>query len=407
MKKILIGLLSCLVFGANVEAQEVGQQNEALSTIADTAGTATKLATDKKGRLLLSSSVSGVDVVASTLNMTNASGAVQFTCGKYSQVSFSLGRTTETGVVDVALSNDGTNWQQIAMNQASVGSFGLFYDMVSGNALTLASVAAANVYEADCTARYFRVHVNTTGTGTALPVTISGIDGSGIVRGVFPGIRSGNLGKGYNESVPLSTGDVGVAGYYYREAVPSTTGVAAADGRWSHGKVDANGVQYVNSMNASGAGPIGNPFAVGMNAKNVEPALSSNGFIQRMYGDLTGRPIITPYSLPDLSFQACSGSITTTTQTDIKAAAGAGIRNYITAIGCNNTATVASTLVFGDGASAIWQGAIGNSTLNGVAGYTMTFPVPLRTSTNTAFTVTLGTTATATRCCVSGFTSAN
>lgn len=106
------------------------------------------------------------------------------------------------------------------------------------------------------------------------------------------------------------------------------------------------------------------------------------------------------------TWQACSGSITNTTQTDIKAAVASN-RIYVTSIGCNNTATVASTLVFGDGASAIWQGAIGNSTLNGVAGYTMTFPVPLRTTANTAFTVTLGTTATATRCCAAGYISVN
>lgn len=52
MKKILIGLLSCLVFAANVQAQEVGEQNEGLVAHATTAGTATKLSTDRFGQAI-------------------------------------------------------------------------------------------------------------------------------------------------------------------------------------------------------------------------------------------------------------------------------------------------------------------------------------------------------------------
>lgn len=56
MKKILSGILSLLlVFPAH--AENVGIQNEAGKTLANTAGTSTLLATDKQGRLLLSPSI--------------------------------------------------------------------------------------------------------------------------------------------------------------------------------------------------------------------------------------------------------------------------------------------------------------------------------------------------------------
>ena len=115
--------------------------------------------------------------------------------------------------------------------------------------------------------------------------------------------------------------------------------------------------------------------------------------------------IISSLSAPGSTWQACTGAITDTTQTAIKAAVALN-RIYITEIGCNNSSAVASTLVFQDGAAtAIWQGAITAAATNG--SYTMTFPVPLRGTVNTALNVTLGTTATNTRCCAAGYISVN
>jgi len=104
------------------------------------------------------------------------------------------------------------------------------------------------------------------------------------------------------------------------------------------------------------------------------------------------------------TWQACTGAITDTTQTAIKAAVASN-KIYITSIGCNNSSAVASTLVFQDASTAIWQGAITAAATNG--SYTMTFPVPLRGTVNTALNVTLGTTATNTRCCAAGYISVN
>ncbi len=104
------------------------------------------------------------------------------------------------------------------------------------------------------------------------------------------------------------------------------------------------------------------------------------------------------------TWQACTGAIVDTTQTAIKAAVASN-RIYVTSIGCNNSSAVASTLVFQDASTAIWQGAITAAATNG--SYTMTFPVPLRGTVNTALNVTLGTTATNTRCCAVGYISVN
>lgn len=147
---------------------------------------------------------------------------------------------------------------------------------------------------------------------------------------------------------------------------------------------------------------------------NILGVTNFNSFLNRAgsQGDYTefqidgdGRLAVNSFgSAPSEMFSTCSGNITTTATTAIKAAV-ASTRFYITAIGCNNSASVDSTLTFSDGATPVWQGAINKAATKGE--YNVNFPTPIRGSVNTAFNVTAGTLALNMYCCITGFTSAN
>lgn len=99
-------------------------------------------------------------------------------------------------------------------------------------------------------------------------------------------------------------------------------------------------------------------------------------------------------------YQAINASaITTTSSTAIKAAAGTGIRNYVTDISITNTSATASRVDILDGATVIWSAHIkaGDS-------YRHNFTTPLRGTANTAINAQCATTATATFVSITGFT---
>lgn len=122
--------------------------------------------------------------------------------------------------------------------------------------------------------------------------------------------------------------------------------------------------------------------------------------------DPLGRLQVIPYAPPGDTLQGCSSSNTGTS--DIGIISGiASYRIYVTSISCFNTSAVASSISFKNGSSQIYAGGIGASTTEGVGTYTATLPVPLRTSVNTAFNFAMGTTATATTCCISGYVGAS
>lgn len=85
---------------------------------------------------------------------------------------------------------------------------------------------------------------------------------------------------------------------------------------------------------------------------------------------------------------AAGGILNTTTAVAIKAAAGAGLRNYITAIQINAEAlTNATELAIRDGAggTVLWRMKIGTAGLLG--GRDIVFPTPLKGTANTLLEV--------------------
>lgn len=125
----------------------------------------------------------------------------------------------------------------------------------------------------------------------------------------------------------------------------------------------------------------------------------SNGGASLASVNLYGQ-LFTP-ARPGVDFQNCSAGISGTSRTAIKAAVASN-RIYVTDVSCYNNSAVNSSMIFEDGTTLVWPGFLAANSF-----YEHTFSVPLRGTVNTAFNVTMGTTATSTICCITGYTSAN
>jgi hypothetical protein len=135
----------------------------------------------------------------------------------------------------------------------------------------------------------------------------------------------------------------------------------------------------------------GNPVKIGAVAKSADPTAVANGDRANLYTDLNGKLIVMPYTLPDNVITGSTSAITDTTSTSVIAAAGAGVRNYVTSIIVTNSHATVGTLV------TITDGSGGSTLAKGYAaaaggGWSLTLPVPIRTTANTALHAVCGTT---------------
>lgn len=151
---------------------------------------------------------------------------------------------------------------------------------------------------------------------------------------------------------------------------------------------------------------IGSPVQVGGVVKTAVSTAEVAGDICRVAMTTDGAQTVKPYAVPevDWAYAAASGGIVNTTDVVIKAAAGASIRNYLTAISITNASAVTATeVVVKDGATVIWRGFVGAQTLlNSVVG--VVFPTPLRSTANTALNVACITTGAAVYVNAQGYT---
>jgi hypothetical protein len=212
------------------------------------------------------------------------------------------------------------------------------------------------------------------------------------------------------EDSAAASGDalVGVAG-----RVNTSGTVLAADGDYTHIATDtlgglnlANGAfgigVYEDVILAAGETLVKNGIAT------QDPLTKDTGGSNdwgTLKADLMGRTITTLAPAGE-TWQSCTSPMTGTGDTQIKANVASN-RIYVTNITCSNTAAVSSLIYFKDGSSTIYVGGVGSSTLQGVANYVNTLPVPLRLTSNTAFNAAMATTATSTTCCASGYISVN
>lgn len=159
---------------------------------------------------------------------------------------------------------------------------------------------------------------------------------------------------------------------------------------------------------AHGAAVAGNPVLVGGEGRSTEPTAVDDGDVVRKLHSLLGKQVGLPFALPGAtwSYAAASGGITDTSGVTIKAAAGAGIRNYLTQIQIvNGHATVSTEVVVRDGAggTVLWRSWM---RANGSNIMVVNFEIPLRGSANTLLEVACVTTGTATYISAQGYVAA-
>lgn len=129
----------------------------------------------------------------------------------------------------------------------------------------------------------------------------------------------------------------------------------------------------------------------------------STGDVADFVTTLQGVQIVKPWQIPELewNYAAAAGGIVNTTDVVLAAAAGAGLRRYITSMQVKNTNATATELVLKDGATVIWRGHVAASM---TTTETITFACPLKTTANAALNVACVTTGAAVYVNAQGYT---
>ncbi len=134
---------------------------------------------------------------------------------------------------------------------------------------------------------------------------------------------------------------------------------------------------------------------IAADARTSSRASAANATLVRPIATVDGRLVTRQNSIPENEWQyaAASGGITNTADNVLIAAAGAGIKNYLTDLSVANANATASEIVIKDGASTvIWRMYLAaNAPIQSIS-----FSTPLQSSANTALNVACITTGTQT-----------
>lgn len=233
-----------------------------------------------------------------------------------------------TGVVTPSWSNDLTNWQPATLaTQAGA---------------TATTIAAAGLWATNVYGRFLRLRLTTATTAGTTTITVQGFD------------------------TPI--------------CVPSQT---------IQGSVTVTGtLPAIVGQTAEDTAVTGNPVRVGATAATALPANTVvNGDAIALRMSTSGQVIQKQFAPSDLDFQV-SQTVTTATQTAIRAAQAAGVRQNVTAITYQNTNATATTLTIQDGSTTLVTFSCPASMANPVQ---LIFPTPLRGTAATALNYTAGT----------------
>jgi hypothetical protein len=151
------------------------------------------------------------------------------------------------------------------------------------------------------------------------------------------------------------------------------------------GGVSGNAALFVQGATARNT-VAQNPVVVGGIAVTANPSVVVTGRGVEFLTTLVGAQIVKPFSIPELdwSFVGPIAGLTTAADTSAKAAAGASVRNYVTALQVQNTSGTASEFQIKDGAATVlWRCLLpANSSFLDI-----TFPSPLKGTANTALNI--------------------
>lgn len=126
----------------------------------------------------------------------------------------------------------------------------------------------------------------------------------------------------------------------------------------------------------------GNPVRTGSVGRTSNFTAVASGDVTDNIATLVGVPIQRPFSIPELDFQVSPAAITTATTTVIQAAAGAGLKRYVTGLQFQNTSATATLVTIQRATTTIAQF---NASASMAAPVTISFAgTPLQTGANEA-----------------------
>lgn len=164
----------------------------------------------------------------------------------------------------------------------------------------------------------------------------------------------------------------------------------------------ANGVTISTGQGAEDSAVVGNAVRVGARAYDALPASTViNGDAIDLRASRSGQLVVKQFAAGDLDFSV-NLTVTTATQTAIRAAQAANIRQNITNIIFQNTNATATTLTIQDGSTTLWVFSVPASMTLPVS---IPFPTPLRGTAATALNYIAGTTGANILLNVTGFNS--
>jgi hypothetical protein len=147
----------------------------------------------------------------------------------------------------------------------------------------------------------------------------------------------------------------------------------------------------------------GSPIRVAGRGLSAAYTTVASGDTTDLVTTLQGILISRPWQIPELewSYTAAAGGIVNTTDVVLAAAAGAGLRRYLTSLQIKGTNGVATEIVVKDGATIIWRGHVSANMLDMNV---ITFSNPLRTTANAALSIACITTGAAVYVNAQGYT---
>lgn len=186
----------------------------------------------------------------------------------------------------------------------------------------------------------------------------------------------------------------------------TAVGVSGSDGTNSRPILtDTGGRLVVVGAYNQGAGIGVTPVGIGLEVRTSNIAALGNNIAVRAIATSVGAQVTKSYSIPELdwSYAAKPDGIIDDAELSVKAAAGAGVRNYITWLTLHNVSATGTEFVVLDGSAGavLWRGyAVALAT----GASFVSFPSPLKTKANNAVYVQCITTGTQTYVNLGGYT---
>lgn len=161
--------------------------------------------------------------------------------------------------------------------------------------------------------------------------------------------------------------------------------------------VDMSSPGLSGSVAEDGVASGVNPVSIGIEARNTQKAaMSATGDLVRAQATMDGKQVVVPDAIPELTWNYAAltgGIVSSVADVVLKAASGAGIRNYLRSIVIDHDVLGAATeFVIKDGATVIYRGKLQTPVQEGGGDYR--FDPPLKSSANAALNFALITSVT-------------